>query len=141
MVWLGKYTTRYGDYFYLAFRVIIGLMFIQHGAQKLFGSFEGPGIQGFAEFLGIPIALAYIPAIIEFFGGLFIVIGLLTRWAALISAIEIVIAYIIAHVPQGVIPIVNGGELAVLFFASFLIILVYGARKWGLDKVLFRDAW
>ena len=91
MVWIGKYTTRYGDYFYFVFRIIIGGLFIMHGAQKLFGSFEGPGMENFANFVGLSTTVACIPATVEFVGGIFLVIGLLTRWAALFGAIEMIL--------------------------------------------------
>ena len=142
MVWIGKYTTRYGDYFYFAFRIIIGFVFMLHGAQKIFGSFGGLAGDGAAVALfSFPAGLA---GIIELFGGALIIIGLFTRWAALIGAIEMLIAYFLIHIPAGWVPLMvggNNGELVVLFFASFLMILVYGARKWGLDKVLFRNIW
>lgn len=120
-----------GDYFYFIFRVLVGLLFLQHGSQKLFGVLEGNQAEIFTLF-----GLA---GVIEFFGGLLIVLGLLTRWAALISALEMLSAYFMAHASKGFFPIINGGELALLYFASFLVILVYGAKKWGLDKYIFKE--
>ena len=122
---------RNSDNLYFVFRVLVGLMFIQHGAQKLFGAFGGVGPNGGTVQL---ISLFGLAGIIEFFGGLFIVVGFLTRWAAFFGALDMVGAFAIVHIKNGFIPILNGGELVVVFFASFLIILVYGARKFGLDK-------
>ncbi len=106
-------------------------MFFQYGAQKLFGWFNGSQLQVDSIFSHFGVA-----GVIEFFGGIFLVIGLLTRITAAISAIQMFVAYVWKHAPNGLMPITNGGEAALLFFAAFLVILVYGARKWGVDKEL-----
>ena len=121
------------DYFYFLFRVVVGVLFLQHGGQKLFGWFGGLG--------GNPaelISLMGLAGVIEFFGGLAIVLGLFTRLAAVITAAEMVIAYFMVHLPQGQIPLLNQGEPALLFFVSFLVLLAYGAGKWSLGKILFK---
>jgi putative oxidoreductase len=128
---IGKFTKKNGAYFYFVFRILVGLMFLQHGAQKLFGVLGGNQVELFTLF-----GLA---GIIEFFGGILLVIGFLTRYTALVAAVEMIFAYFMVHFPQGSVPIINGGELVIMFFASFLIILVYGSRRWGLDNVLFRQ--
>ena len=116
--------------FYVVFRILVGLLFLQHGAQKLFGAFGGLG--GNAVPL---ISLMGLAGIIEFFGGLFIVLGLLTRYVAAIAAIEMLVAYFMAHIPQGIIPILNQGEPALLFFASSLILISQGSKKFALDNL------
>jgi putative oxidoreductase len=119
------------DYFYGVFRILIGLLFMQHGAQKTFGMLsDRPSVELFSLFGAA--------GVIEFFGGLLIVIGVFTRLIALVAAVEMVIAYFMAHVPQGFFPILNGGELAALFFASFIVIMVMGARKWSLEKAILK---
>jgi len=121
------------DYFYFLFRVVVGVLFLQHGGQKLFGWFGGLG--------GNPaelISLMGLAGVIEFFGGLAIVLGLFTRLAAVITAAEMVIAYFMVHLPQGQIPLLNQGEPALLFFASFLVLLAYGAGRWNLGKAFFK---
>lgn len=118
------------DLFYFVFRVFVGLLFAQHGAQKLFGMFE---------FSQVPLfGLMGLAGIIELFGGLAIAFGLFTRLAAFVAAIEMVTAYFMMHVPAGPVPILNQGELALLFFASFLVLMVYGAKKWSLEKAIFK---
>jgi putative oxidoreductase len=115
------------SWMYFIFRVLVGLLFMQHGAQKLFGMFGGTKVE--------LISLFGLAGIIEFFGGLLLVIGLCTRFVALISAVEIGYAYVTVHwIKNGFIPIMNGGELALLYFASFLVILAYGAGKWAIDN-------
>jgi putative oxidoreductase len=132
---IDKFAARYGGYFYFVFRVLVGVMFLQHGAQKLIGFFGGVDGAGGAVQLFSLFGLA---GVIEFFGGLFIVLGLFTRVVSLISALEIGVAYFMVHLSQGFFPILNGGELAVLYFASFLVLVAYGVGKWGIDNALFR---
>jgi len=122
--------------FYFIFRVLVGLMFIQHGFQKLFGAFGGVGQDGRAVEL---LSLFGLAGIIEFFAGLLIIIGLFASFAAFISAIELLVAYSMVHFQQGFVPIANGGELAVLFFASFLVIWAYGSGKWSIDAIMSKN--
>jgi len=138
---IGKYVNK--DYFYFVFRVFVGLLFLQHGLQKLFGLLGGYGIPGTAGFLAdlgfpVPIFFAYIAGGIELIAGLAIALGIFTRLGATLAAIEMPIAYFMAHVPNGLIPIVNQGELALLYFAAFLVIIAFGARKWSLEKAIFK---
>jgi len=128
---LGNRIKKYHEYFYIIFRVFVGLLFFQHGAQKLFGWFGAKGTVELFSLMGFV-------GIIEFFGGLAIAIGLLTRLAALGSVIIMIGAYFKAHFPNGWMPIMNRGELALMFLVAFLIILVQGARKWSLEKALFK---
>lgn len=128
---IGKFAKKKGDYFYFVFRLLVGFMFSLHGAQKLFGVFGGNQVEIFS--------LIWFAGVIEFFGGSFIALGLFARLSALFGIFNMAGAWFIAHVPQGWTPITNGGELALLYLAAFLIILVYGSRKWGLDNFLFGE--
>lgn len=114
------------DYFYFGFRVLVGLMFLQHGVQKMFGMLGGTKVELLSTF-----GLA---GTIELVAGLLIIVGLFTQIAALAGIVDMIGAFYIAHLPKGIVPIINGGELAVMFFASFLVLLVWGAGKWGLDN-------
>lgn len=126
-----KFITKKGDYFYFVFRVLVGLMFMQHGLQKVFGMLGGTPVQLFSLF-----GLA---GFIELVGGAMIALGLLTRLAALFGVFDMAGAWVIAHLPQGVIPILNKGELALLYLASFLVILAYGSKRWGLDNLFCKE--
>jgi len=126
-----KYINK--DYFYFVFRVFVGLLFLQHGLQKLFGAFGGLGGQPAELF-----SLMGLAGIIETFGALAITLGLFVRLAALIAGLEMLVAYSIQHVPNGLIPLVNRGELSLLYFAAFLVIIAFGARKWSLEKLIFK---
>ncbi|MEK6888823.1 MAG: DoxX family protein [Nanoarchaeota archaeon] len=124
--------------FYFVFRVLVGLMFLQHGAQKLFGAFNGPGLAGFAGFAGIPIWLAGVVGVVEFVGGIFIVIGLFTRTSAIVSTINLIVALILVHFPNGTIPVMNGGELAIVYIAAFLVLIANGSGRWAVDNLIRR---
>jgi len=135
---LGKFTEKHHDQLYGVMRILVGFLFLQHGGQKLFGWFGGIGGDGAAVALFSLMGLA---GVIEFFGGLAIAVGFFTRLAALGSALEMVGAYLIAHLPKGLNPFIfggNGGELALMYFAAFLIILAHGARVWSLEKALLK---
>ena len=111
---------------YAAFRAVFGFLYMCHGAQKLFGAFGGHAQ------LHNPLMLA--AAIIEFGGGILILLGLLTRFAAFIASGEMAVAYFMVHQPRGILPIQNGGESAVLFCFAFLYIACHGAGKFAAEK-------
>lgn len=125
---IDKIVEKYGDALYLVFRVFVGLMFFQHGAQKLFGWFGGQSVELFT--------LMGLAGVVEAAGGILIAIGLLTRWAAAVSAIQMLAAYFMMHFPKAWTPIANKGELALLYFAAFLVLMKEGAGKWSVDDKL-----
>jgi putative oxidoreductase len=105
-------------------RIGAGLLYMQHGAQKLFGMFGGMGPNGGTVHLVSQMGLA---GVLEFFG------GLLTRPVALLLACEMVVAYVMAHLPQGGFPIQNKGELALLYLVVWLFLATNGAGPASLD--------
>jgi putative oxidoreductase len=116
-------------------RIGAGLLFMQHGAQKLFGMFGGMGGSGAKAELMSQMGLA---GVLEFFGGLLIAIGLATRPVAAILVLQMIAAYFIAHVPQGGIPILNGGELALIYALIFLYLVGNGAGPASVDAAMAR---
>jgi putative oxidoreductase len=116
---------RFAPQLYALLRIISGLLFACHGAQKLFGLFGMHRVPLMSQF-----GLA---GVIEFFGGLAIACGLLASFAAFIAALEMVVAYAQAHAPKGYFPIQNGGELAVLYCVLFLYIASRGNGIWSLQ--------
>jgi putative oxidoreductase len=114
-------------------RIITAFDFSLHGFQKAFGLFGGFGPNG-AKASGILLAAGYI----EVIAGSLIIVGLLTRPAALIASGEMATAYFKVHAPKGFFPIMNHGELPVLFCFIFLFFAAVGAGDWSLDAVLFR---
>jgi len=111
-------------------RVVSGLLFFQTGSVKFLGWFGGmPGGGGAAPFasqIGVGGAL-------EFFGGLAILFGLLTRPVAFVLSGEMAVAYWQFHAPHGAWPVTNHGDAAVLYCFLFLFMSAYGAGPWSLD--------
>jgi putative oxidoreductase len=123
----------YSPYLYAVMRIVVGFLFACHGAQKLFGVLGGSGPSGEAAPLWSLMGLA---GIIEFFGGLFIMVGWQTGYAAFIASGQMASAYFMAHHPRGFWPILNDGEPAVLFCFIFLYIASIGAGVWSIDRAL-----
>ncbi len=116
-------------------RIVIGFTFACHGAQKLFGAFGGMGAGGVkATFL----SLLWVAGVLEFTGGLLIVLGLFTSPVAFLLCGEMAVAYFRQHFPRGAWPIRNGGELAVLYCFIFLYLFTAGAGPLSLDRLLFQ---
>ncbi len=111
-------------YAYALMRIVVGLAFAQHGAQKLFGLFGGAdGSGGSVEML----SLMGIAGAVELGGGLLVAAGLLARLAAFVCSGQMAAAYFMAHAGGGFWPIENGGELAVIFCFVFLYIACRGS--------------
>jgi putative oxidoreductase len=111
-------------------RIGAGLLFMQHGLQKLFGFFGGMGPNGG----GVPLVSQFgLAGVIETFGGFLLVIGLFTRPVAVVAAIEMLIAYFQVHFPQGGFPIENRGELPLLFMLIWLFMAGNGAGPFSVD--------
>ncbi|MBP6060835.1 MAG: DoxX family protein [Candidatus Pacebacteria bacterium] len=113
-------------------RVVAGIVFIQNGGLKLFGWFGGmPG--------GMELStLIFTAGILEFFGGLAILLGFFTRPVAFTLSGMMAVAYFIGHASQGhfFVPLANQGQPAVLLCFIFLFFAAYGAGKWSIDKKL-----
>lgn len=111
-------------------RIGAGLLFMQHGMQKLFGMLGGMGAPGAT----VPIASQMgVAGILELVGGLLVALGLLTRPVAVLLAGEMLVAYFQAHFPRGGWPLENGGELPLLFMLVFLFFAGNGAGPASLD--------
>lgn len=122
--WLGRHAERA----FALFRLVAGLLFAFHGAQKLFGAFGGQVMTS------QPLLLA--AGIIELVGGALIAIGLFTSWAAFVASGQMAIAYFMVHQPRGTWPIQNEGELAALYCFAFLYVAARGSGPYGLDAAL-----
>jgi putative oxidoreductase len=119
----------YQERIYAVLRIIAGLMFMAHGLQKIFGMFGGTPE-------GAPAFIVYGAGVIELVTGALIAIGLFTAPAAFIASGTMAVAYFIGHVvPNGgnLLPIVNKGELAVLYCWVFLFMAVKGSGVWSVD--------
>jgi putative oxidoreductase len=116
---------RFEPQTYALLRIVAGLLFAEHGAQKLFGAIGGQQV-ALASLMGLA-------GVIEFFGGLLIAIGLFASPTAFIASGEMAAAYFMVHAPQGFWPILNRGELAVLYCFIFLFVSSRGAGIWSVD--------
>ena len=111
-------------------RIITGFLFLQHGAAKLLG------VPHVAMFDGLQlVSLMGLAGILELVGGLLILIGLFTRPVAFILSGEMAVAYFMAHAPHGLLPILNQGELAVMYCFVFLYLSVAGSGAFSLDAM------
>ncbi len=113
----------YTPYLYALLRIVAGLLFAQHGVQKLFGWLGGTQMP-LASQMGVA-------GIVEAFGGLAIALGLFTSPVAFIASGQMAVAYFQSHLPRAFWPIQNGGELAVLNCFLFLYIASRGSGKWS----------
>jgi len=111
---------------YGIFRLLAGLLFMQHGLQKIFGLFGGPPD-------GVPALVIYLGGAIELVGGLLIALGWQTRIAAFIASGMMAVAYFMVHQPQGLFPILNKGEPAILYCWIFLLIAARGPGSLSVD--------
>ena len=114
-----------------ATRILIGVLFACHGAQKLFGVFGGMPP-------GVPKVVTWGAGSIEFVGGTLIAIGLFTRITAFLCSGQMAVAYFAGHAPHGFWPIVNGGEPAILYCWLFLNIAAQGPGAWAVDLLVGR---
>ena len=110
---------------------MVGLMFACHGAQKVFGWFAKPG-----QPASPPDMLMTVGGWLELTCGVLIAIGLLTRLAAFLASGMMAVAYFMAHAKGGFFPIVNKGELAVVYSWLFLFIVFYGPGRWSVDSMM-----
>jgi putative oxidoreductase len=110
-------------------RIVTALLMMQHGAQKLFGFPAGTPAMPASPLLSI---MGFV-GILEFFGGLLLLLGLFTRPVAFILSGLLAVAYFIAHAPRGFWPALNQGELAVLYSFVFLYLAVAGGGSWSVD--------
>ncbi len=118
-------------------RIIIGLTFSCHGAQKILGLFGGMGGHGEKVHVASMLGLA---GFLELIGGVLILLGLFTRPVALILCGEMAVAYFTVHAPRAFWPIVNKGELAVVYCFVFLYLFAAGAGPVSLDRLIRKRA-
>ena len=125
----------------LALRIPAGVIFVAHGAQKLFGLFGGYGLDGTGQWMAsIGIHPGYLMALLagsaEFFGGLALLIGLLVRPAAAALAVTMIVAIFSVHIDKGLFMANNGYEFALALLAVTVALLVSGAGRLSVDARL-----
>jgi putative oxidoreductase len=119
-----RYLGRYFEPIYALTRMIVGLLFAFHGLQKLFGLFGGPP--------ALPTPVLYLAGMVELVGGSLVFTGFLASWAAFLCSGMMAVAYFGVHQPRHLFPILNHGELAVLYCWIFLLIAARGPGIWSI---------
>lgn len=127
---LSNRLNEYQPYALTALRIITGLLFIEHGTQKLFAFPAGEHAAGFAN---LP-PLMLVQGVLEALGGLLIVLGLFTRPVAFILCGNMAVAYFMAHFPQNFFPVNNGGDGAILYCFIFLFLVFAGPGLLAIDN-------
>ncbi|WP_100658620.1 DoxX family protein [Alteromonas flava] len=125
----------------VALRLSAGVIFAAHGAQKLFGWFGGYGLEGTGQWMAsIGLEPGYLMALMagsaEFFGGLFLLLGLLTRPTALVLAVTMLVAIVSVHLENGLFMANNGYEFGLSLLAISVALMVSGAGRFALDNVV-----
>jgi putative oxidoreductase len=128
----------------LVLRVPVGIILAAHGAQKLFGWFGGYGLEGTGQWMSsIGLEPGFLMALLagsaEFFGGIAILLGLLTRPAAAVSAFTMLVAIFSVHISHGLFMSNNGYEFALSLFAATLALTIQGGGRYAIDNPL--QAW
>jgi putative oxidoreductase len=109
-------------------RIVVGLLFLEHGSAKLLG-FPAP-----PNPVPAMMTLLWTQGVIELVGGLLLAIGLFTRPVAFILAGDMAVAYFMAHAPKNFFPLLNGGDAAILYCFIFLLFFVAGPGRWSVDR-------
>jgi len=129
--YMDRYNSAWVSRVLSVLRIVTGFLFVAHGTQKLFNSPASPQdaavpVMSFMGFAGI----------LELIGGGLIFFGLFTRPVAFVLSGMMAVAYFMAHSPQAFLPLVNKGELAVLYCFVFLYLAAAGGGQWSLDNLL-----
>ena len=126
-----KVIGRFTPQLFALLRIVAGLLFACHGSQKLLGWPTGGHHPPLMSLFGVS-------GIIELVGGVLIAIGFLTGIAAFIASGEMAVAYFMMHFPHGPIPLLNQGELAVVYCFLWLYVAAHGAGIWSVDGAMKR---
>ena len=126
-----SFMSAFNSHSYAIMRMIVGFLFLWHGAQKLFA-------YPVAMPPGVPAFITYIAGPIELFGGILVMIGLFTRWSAFLASGLMAFAYWMGHGTKALLPLLNNGELAALYCFVFLFISTQGSGIWSVDSLIER---
>jgi putative oxidoreductase len=127
---LGTFLKRWEPQLLSIFRIMVALLYLQHGMAKLFGFPHVPMFDGIQlmSFMGAA-------GLLELVGGVLLAVGLFTRITAFILSGQMAVAYFMVHAPQGFFPILNQGEGAVFYCFAFLYLAAAGAGPWSVDRL------
>lgn len=130
-----------GSFAQLALRIPVGIIFIAHGAQKLFGAFGGYGLEGTGQWMAsIGLNPGYLMALLaggaEFFGGIALILGLLVRPTATILAITMLVAIFAVHIGNGLFMSNDGYEFGLALLAASVSLAISGAGRASVDQII-----
>jgi putative oxidoreductase len=134
------FSTRAG-YGITVLRIIVGIIFMAHGSQKLFGMFGGYGLEGTGQYMAsLGLNPGYLMALLsgsaEFFGGLALFLGLLVRPAAVVLIVMLVVAILSVHIHNGLFMANNGFEFGLALLGAAIAVLIEGAGRVSLDRLI-----
>ena len=117
-------------------RIMVGLLFLEHGLAKILDFPHPPNHAPYALFTLTP----GLQGLLELVGGFLLALGLFTRSVAFVLAGNMAVAYFMAHSPRGFFPLLNGGELAIVYCFVFLYLWLAGGGEWSLDRLRAPDS-
>lgn len=117
---------RWSPYVLSILRIVAAVLFFEHGTQKILGI---PASQHSPELL----SLSWIAGVMELVGGALLIVGVFTRPVAFLLSGEMAVAYWMAHAPQSMFPVLNGGDAAILYCFVFLYLVFAGPGPWSID--------
>ena len=123
----------YSTQLHSVLRIMSGQLLLQHGTAKYLNIPIGPMNNA------SPLTMSGAAGVLELIGGVMLIIGLFTRPVAFVLSGMTAVAYFYAHAPRGLYPILNGGELAVLYCFVFLYLAAGGGGAWSVDRVRGTD--
>lgn len=134
------FSTRAG-YGIAVLRIIVGIIFMAHGSQKLFGMFGGYGLEGTGQYMAsLGLNPGYLMALLsgsaEFFGGLALFLGLLARPAAVVLIVMLVVAILSVHIHNGLFMANNGFEYGLVLLGVAVAVLIEGAGRLSVDRLI-----
>lgn len=126
----------------LVLRVPVGIILMAHGSQKLFGLFGGYGLEGTGQWMdSLGMHPGYLMALMagsaEFFGGMGLLLGLLTRVAGAVTAFTMVVAILSVHIGNGLFMDNNGWEYALSLLAVTVALVIQGGGRFSLDRAIY----
>jgi putative oxidoreductase len=124
---------RFRPYILSILRIVVGLLFLEHGLAKVF-NFPAPSPVGALS------GLLILAALLETIGAVLFILGAYTRIVAFILSGEMALAYFMGHAPRAFYPLVNGGELAIIYCFLFLYFAFAGAGPWSVDRAMLNQA-
>ncbi len=139
-----KLFNTHAGYGITVLRILVGIIFMAHGSQKLFGMFGGYGLEGTGQYMAsLGLNPGYLMALLsgsaEFFGGLALFLGLLVRPAAVVLIVMLVVAILSVHIHNGLFMANNGYEFGLALLGGAFAVLFEGAGRLSLDRVIARQ--